>query len=75
MNLFMPHDQDRQSLQALHNCRMQEKLIEMFRRALSDTKDALVKADDPSHVYRLQGRAKALEDFLAAVEKSGEVLE
>ena len=74
MSIFLQHKQDRQHLQALHDCRMQEKLLEVFALALADATSALIKADDMAHMYRLQGRAKALEDFLEAVEKAGEVM-
>jgi hypothetical protein len=49
--------------------------LELFEVTLKQTKDALTEAGDPMHIYRLQGRAKALQDFLAAVDKADEVLE
>jgi len=76
MNLFLGHKPNRQHVNALNKCRHDDnKLKELFELVLEQTKQALVEASEPSHIYRLQGRAKVLQDFLSAVEKAGEVLE
>jgi len=35
----------------------------------------LMQAEEPHRLYRLQGQAQALSDFLEAVEKSSEVFD
>ena len=77
MSIFLTVQTDRQELQALVNCRTQESqaLLKLFQKLIDDTMFALVKADDPVRIHRLQGRAEALKDFLEAVEKAPSVLE
>lgn len=64
-------------MQSLMRCKLPESaaLLELFRDRLEETKTALVAADDPVRIHRLQGRAEVLIDFLEAVEKSPEILE
>lgn len=76
MSIFIGHKPDRHHVQALRRCKHGDgKLLELFEVVLEQTKTALTEAGDPMHIYRLQGRAKALQDFLSAVEKADEVLE
>lgn len=75
MSIFIGHRPDRQHLQALHNCRNDQKLVELFEKVLGETKESLVKADDTTQLFRLQGKASVLQDFLSAVDKAGEVME
>lgn len=64
-------------MQALFRCKQPESeaLLSLFRAKLEEVKSSLVSADEPIRMYRLQGRAEALADFLEAVEKSPEILE
>ena len=64
-------------MQALMRCKLPENeaLISLFQERLAEVKSALVVADDPVRIHRLQGRAEVLIDFLEAVEKSPEVLD
>lgn len=48
--------------------------MSLFKQLLDDTKTSLVEADG-DHFRRLQGRAKVLQDFLAAVEQAPQVFE
>jgi hypothetical protein len=77
MKLFVGLKPTRQQMQAIHRCKQpeSEKLLEIFRDRLEETKTALIYADDPVRISRLQGRAETLADFLEAVEKSSEILE
>lgn len=76
MNVFIGHKPDRQHIQALLACKSQnESLVALFEAKLEEVKLALLQADDMSRVYKLQGQASVLKDFLDAVEKSSEVLE
>ncbi len=63
-------------MQALNRCKHpeQEALLDLFKTKLDEVKTALIQAEDPVRIHRLQGRAEALTDFLEAVEKSQEVL-
>lgn len=75
MNTFVGHKPNRQHVQALTDCKLgQEALLELFAKALEDTKVSLVKADSKLQINRLQGAAKVLQDFLDAVETSSEIL-
>lgn len=77
MKIFIGQKPDRQQIQALMRCKLPENemLLKLFALALEETKSALIRADDPVRIHRLQGRAEALSDFLEAVEKSPEILE
>lgn len=77
MKIFIGQKPDRQQIQTLMRCKLpeSEKLLELFRQALEETKVALIRADDPVRIHRLQGRAEVLSDFLEAVEKSSEIIE
>jgi hypothetical protein len=76
MKIFIGHKPDRKHMQALNRCKHpeQEALLDLFKTKLDEVKTALVLAEDPVRIHRLQGRAEALTDFLEAVEKSQEVL-
>ena len=52
-----------------------EALLSLFKLKLEETKSALIEAEDPVRIHRLQGRAEILRDFLEAVEQSSSVLE
>lgn len=77
MKIFCGSKTDRQQMQALMRCKLpeNEQLLGLFRARLEETKNSLIAAEEPSRIYRLQGRAEALADFLEAVEKSSEVFE
>jgi hypothetical protein len=47
----------------------------MFKAKLEEIKLSLVVVEEQHRLYRLQGQAQALSDFLEAVEKSSEVFE
>ncbi len=47
----------------------------LFKTKLEETRNSLMVAEEPHRVYRLQGQAQVLTDFLEAVEKSSEVLD
>ena len=63
-------------MQALNRCKHpeHEALLELFKTKLDEVKTALILAEDPVRIHRLQGRAEVLVDFLESVEKSQEVL-
>ena len=75
MKIFIGQKPDRQQIQALVRCKLPENevLLDIFRVRLEETREALIHADDTVRIYRLQGRAEVLADFLEAVEKSSEV--
>lgn len=77
MSIFLSGQTDHQQVVALNRCRVSEMkpLIELFTKLHEETTQALVKADEPSRIYRLQGRAEVLKDFLEAVDKAPSVLE
>jgi hypothetical protein len=77
MKIFVGQRPDRQHMQALMRCKLPEsaQLLALFRARLDETKVALMSAEEPARIYRLQGRAEALADFLEAVEKSPEVFD
>jgi len=77
MKIFIGQKPDRQQVQALQRCRLDENgaLLDLFRRSLEETKTSLISADDPIRIHRLQGRAEVLADFLEAVEKSPEIFD
>ena len=77
MKIFIGQKPDRQHMQALQRCRLDENgaLLDLFRRSLEETKTSLISADDPIRIHRLQGRAEVLSDFLEAVEKSPEIFD
>jgi hypothetical protein len=62
---------------ALQRCKLDENgaLLDLFRKKLEQTKDALVLAEDSVLIHRLQGRAEVLADFLESVEKSTGILD
>lgn len=76
MNIFLDGRSDRKAVAALMKCRHAENegLLSLFKQLLEDTKTSLVEADG-DHFRRLQGRAKVLQDFLEAVEKSPQIYE
>jgi hypothetical protein len=76
MKIFVGHKPDRKHIQALTRCKHPENeaLLDLFKTKLDEVKTALILAEDPVRIHRLQGRAEALTDFLEAVEKSQEVL-
>ena len=63
-------------MQALNRCKLPENeaLLKLFQEKLNEAKTALVQADNPVLLHRLQGRAEALQDFLDSVEASNEIL-
>jgi len=74
--MFLEHNTDLQLVQALRDCKVREdKLIQLFAQCLDSVKNQLVVADSEARIYRLQGQASVLRDFLDAIEKSQEVLE
>lgn len=76
MSIFLGPKPDRQHMQALQRCKLENPVIlELFRQRLEETKRSLVAADDAVRIHRLQGRAEVLMDFLEAIEKSPEILE
>jgi hypothetical protein len=77
MKIFVGQKPDRQHMQALIRCKLQENepLLALFRVKLEEIKASLVVAEDHVRIYRLQGQAQALSDFLEAVEKSSEVFD
>lgn len=77
MKVFVGHSPDRKHIQALMRCKFPENeaLLDLFRQKLEETKVALVTAEEPVRIHRLQGRAEVLADFLEAVEKSSEVFD
>ena len=76
MKIFVGHKPDRKHIQALYRCKHPENeaLLELFKTKLDEVKTALIQAEDPVRIHRLQGRAEVLVDFLESVEKSQEVL-
>ena len=77
MKIFVGQKPDRQHMQALFRCKLEENgaLLDLFRKKLEETKNSLIAADDLVKVHRLQGRAEVLSDFLEAVEKSPEIFD
>lgn len=77
MKIFIGQKPDRQHMQALNRCRLDENgaLLDLFRKKLEETKQSLIIADDLVRIHRLQGRAEVLSDFLEAVEKSSEIFD
>jgi hypothetical protein len=77
MKIFIGQKPDRQHMQALFRCKLDENgaLLDLFRKKLEHAKDALVLAEDSVLIHRLQGRAEVLADFLESVEKSNEILD
>jgi len=77
MKIFIGQKPDRQHMQALIRCKLQENepLLALFKTKLEEIKLSLVVVEEQHRLYRLQGQAQALSDFLEAVEKSSEVFE
>jgi hypothetical protein len=77
MKLFIGQKPDRQHMQALIRCKLPENeaLLALFRSKLEETKTSLMQVEDQHRLYRLQGQAQVLSDFLEAVEKSSEVFD
>ena len=77
MKIFIGQKPDRQHMQALIRCKLQENepLLALFKTKLEEIKLSLVVVEEQHRLYRLQGQAQALSDFLEAVEKSVEVFE
>lgn len=77
MKIFIGQKPDRQHMQALIRCKLQENepLLALFKTKLEEIKISLVVVEEQHRLYRLQGQAQALSDFLEAVEKSSEVFE
>ena len=75
MSMFVGHKANQQHIQALYDCKLRDdKILDLFRLKLEETKTALVQADEAVRIHRLQGQAAVLQDFLDAVEKSSEIL-
>ncbi len=76
MKIFVGQKPERKHIQALTRCKLpeHEALLDLFKTRLDEVKTALVQAEDPVRIHRLQGRAEAITDFLEAVEKSPEIL-
>lgn len=74
MGIFIGHKPDGQQMQALARCKQPENahLLALFEKVLAETKTALVSADQPVQIHRLQGRAAVIEDFLSAVKTAAE---
>jgi hypothetical protein len=77
MKIFVGQKPDHQHMQALIRCKLQENepLLALFKTKLEEIKLSLVVVEEQHRLYRLQGQAQALSDFLEAVEKSSEVFE
>lgn len=76
MKIFIGPKPDRQQVQALNRCKLENgALVDLFRKRLEETKDSLILADDPIRIHRLQGRAEVLADFLEAVERAPEIFD
>lgn len=77
MKIFVGQKPDRQHMQALIRCKLQENepLLALFRMKLEETKNSLMVAEESHRIHRLQGQAQVLSDFLEAVEKSSEVFD
>lgn len=77
MKIFIGQKPDRQHMQALQRCKLDENgaLLDLFRKKLEETKESLILADDLVRIHRLQGRAEVLSDFLEAVAKSPEIFD
>lgn len=77
MKIFIGQKPDRQHMQALQRCKLDENgaLLDLFRKKLEETKESLILADDLVRIHRLQGRAEVLSDFLEAVAKSSEIFD
>lgn len=77
MSIFLGPRPEAKHVHALNKCRQPENeaLISLFKVKLEEIKAALVEADEPVRIHRLQGRAEVLKDFLKAVEESSSVLE
>lgn len=77
MKIFVGQKPDRQQMQALMRCKQPENeaLLALFQAKLDETKVALMQAEEPHRIYRLQGRAEVLADFLEAVARSHEVFD
>ena len=77
MKIFIGQKPDRQHMQALIRCKLQENepLLALFKTKLEEIKLSLVVVEEQHRLYRLQGQAQALSDFLEAVEKSSEVFD
>lgn len=77
MSIFLSPRPEVKHVQALNKCRLPENeaLISLFKQKLEEAKAALIEADEPLRIHRLQGRAELLRDFLKAVEESSSVLE
>lgn len=65
-----------QHLEVLQRCRSAEfaPVVEVFRLIHTQTLSALTKADDATALYRLQGRAAVIDDFLQTLEKAPDLL-
>jgi hypothetical protein len=66
MKIFIGQKPDRQHMFALQRCKLDENgaLLDLFRKKLEQTKDALVLAEDSVLIHRLQGRDVVLAYFL-----------
>jgi hypothetical protein len=77
MKIFIGQKPDRQHMQALIRCKLQENepLLALFKAKLEETRNSLMVVEESHRMYRLQGQAQVLSDFLEAVEKSPEVFD
>ena len=66
----------RQQLEALNRCRGTDfaGVMGLFHDIQTQTLAAMVKADQPMTLYRLQGRAMFIEEFLKGVDSAPEML-
>lgn len=77
MNTFIGTRPERRHVQALYRCNADDskELLDLFETKLESVKESLLLAEDPTQLYRLQGKASMLKEFLAAVKESPEILE
>jgi len=77
MNLFLSSQTERKEAEALNKCRATELtgLIQLFERLEMETLRSLAKADTSDRIFRLQGRAEVLKDFIDAVDNASSILE
>ena len=76
-NMFLSSGTNKQQLIALAKCRYPElkHLVELFEEQKKVAINSLLRADEPTRIYRLQERVVVLENFLEAVDKANSILE
>lgn len=77
MSKFIGTRPEKRHMHALNRCKSEEStvLLELFELKLAEVQESLLKATEPSAIYRLQGRASVLKDFLESVEQAQGILE